>query len=222
MVSMRLPQTISSEKSTANALSNSVDDLRTAVQQIPPALLAQHTGTCFSETGPDVGEFSLRYFDMPVVLSYPDLIAYNNKTEVLPLPTQALLLYHFNASNGMPLTGKWVSFADLPEGLMYARAFQGYSGDKLVRIFGNEIEAVKLAGIAAGGLPCAVGDVSFSFMALPRVPLLVTYWAGEDEFPASAKILFDSSARNYLPIDVCAMLGSTLVSRIIKSAARAK
>jgi hypothetical protein len=47
---------------------------------------------------------------------------------------------------------------------------------------------------------------------------MVTYWLGEEEFPSSAKILFDATATHYLPIDVCAILGSMLVSRIGKCA----
>ena len=40
------------------------------------------------------------------------------------------------------------------------------------------------------------------FRAVPRLPLLVTYWLGEDEFPSNAKILFDSNSGEP-PADRC-------------------
>jgi hypothetical protein len=68
----------------------------------------------------------------------------------------------------------------------------------------------------AGGQSVEVGDASFIFQALPRLPLMVTYWLGDDDFPSSCKILFDSSATHYLPIDGCAILGSMLTRMILK------
>ena len=35
-----------------------------------------------------------------------------------------------------------------------------------------------------------------------------------EDFPASANVLFDSSIVHYLPTDVCAGLGSALVDRL--------
>ncbi|MDL1911699.1 DUF3786 domain-containing protein, partial [Chloroflexi bacterium CFX6] len=53
------------------------------------------------------------------------------------------------------------------------------------------------------------------FQPLPRVPLMTTYWLGDEDFPSSCKILFDESATHYLPIDACAILGSMLTRKII-------
>lgn len=200
-----------------SALEAGIDGLRDGLRQKSPKLMARCTGAEYRETAPGHGEFTLPYYETPIRLTYPELIAYQPGGQPLILPVQALLLYHFTASDGAPLTGKWVAFADLLDGRMYAQAFQGYAGDKLSKTFGNQIEPFRQAGLAAGGQPAAFGDAAFTFQPLPRVPLLVTYWLGEDEFPPSAKILFDSSARSHLPIDVCAIMGSMLVSRIIKA-----
>ncbi|MCK7522532.1 MAG: DUF3786 domain-containing protein [Ignavibacteriales bacterium] len=66
------------------------------------------------------------------------------------------------------MTGKWVSFADLPDGRMYNAAFQGYSGDEIVKRFGLDLEGFKSACSKAGGEPVDVGSASFVFQALPR------------------------------------------------------
>jgi hypothetical protein len=209
---------IRSTSSYSNGLSGSVEELRRSLRRIPPARLAASTDAGYREFGKGVGEFFLSFFDAPICLTYPDLIAQFVSGEKLTLPVQALLLYYFANSDGIPLFEKWVSFGDLPDGRMYERAFQGYSGDKLSRLLGNQIEDVQAASLAAGGEPVEGGDAGFQFSALPRVPLRLIYWLGEDEFPPVCKILYDISAPSHLPIDVCAILGSMLVSRIIKAA----
>lgn len=213
------PKTIHSDPNslTPSALETGIDGLRSALRQRLPQELAHLTGAAYQAAVPEQGEFCIDYYEMPVRITFPELIAYQQPGQPLPLPVQALLLYHFTASDGTPLTGKWVAFNDLLDGRVYAQAFQGYAGDKLSRAFGNQIEPFQQACLAAGGRPAAFGDAAFSFSPLPRVPVLVTYWLGEDEFPPSAKILFDASARNYLPIDVCAIMGSMLVSKILKA-----
>lgn len=200
-----------------SALETGVDGLRNELRHRSPAALAYNTGAKYHEPTPGQAELSLPYYGMPITIPFPALVAYQQPGQPLPLPIQALMLYHLTAADGSPLTGKWVSFSDLLDGRTYAQAFQGYAGDKLSRAFGNQIEPFRQSCLAAGGQSAEFGDAAFTFSPLPRVPLLVTYWLGEDEFPPSAKILFDSSARSYLPIDVCAILGSMLVSRIIKA-----
>ena len=205
-----------------SALSVGVDALRLTARQVPPTLLARRTDCQYVETGPGQGEFRLPLFGGPILVRCPELVAYAGQAalDLLCKPcrcTQALLLYHFTSSDGTPLSNRWVSFGDLTDGRMYQQAFQGYAGDKLTRHFGERIEDFRQACQTAGGQPAEIGDAAFIFTPLPRVPLLVTYWLGEDEIPSACKILFDASARNHLPIDVCAILGSMLASRILKA-----
>jgi hypothetical protein len=69
-----------------------------------------------------------------------------------------------------------------------------------------------------GGKSVDVGSASFIFQALPQVPLMLTYWLGDEDFPSSCKVLFDESAGHYLPIDACAILGNMLTRRVIANA----
>ncbi|HLA88731.1 MAG TPA: DUF3786 domain-containing protein, partial [Anaerolineales bacterium] len=132
----------------------------------------------------------------------------------MPPILQALLLYYLLTADGTALTGKWVSFADLPDGRMYNAAFQGYSGDEIVKAFGFDLPAFRSACLKIGGQPVEIGSASFVMQALPNLPLLVTYWLGDEDFPSACKILFDSSATHYLPIDGCAIAGSMLAKKL--------
>ena len=199
------------------ALALRVDELREALRQVPVDRLAERTGAGYQAVGSGRGEFRLALFDVPILVTYPDLIGVDTADEELPLPIQAVLAYYFFTSDGAPLTGQWVSFADLPDGRMYNQAFQGYSGDELVKVFGADVDAFKAACEQGGGVATPLGDAAYIFYALPRLPMLVNYWCGDDDFPSSCKILFDRSASHYLPTDVCAILGSMLTRKLIKN-----
>jgi hypothetical protein len=203
-----------------SGLAARVEALRRGLAQVPPDLLAGRTGCSYQSLGPGRGEFHLAVFDAPVLVSYPGLVGFDRQDDALPLPTQAVLAYYFQTGDGAPLTGEWVSFAELPDGRTYNQAFQGYSGDELARVFGLDVEAFKAACQASGGTAAPLGDAAYVFHALPRVPLLANYWCGDEEFPSSCRILFDRAASHYLPTDVCAILGGLLAGRLVKGVKR--
>jgi hypothetical protein len=198
------------------ALAVETERLRQVLRQQSPDEFARRAGAAYHARDSLGGTLTLDLWGKPVHLAFPELIARRDQ-QALPLPIQALLMYYLTSSDHSIPVGEWVSFADLPGGRMYSQAFQGYSGNLLVRAFGENTNAFRQACLAAGGAQVALGDAAYAFSALPRVPLLLTYWQGEDEFPSTSKVLFDPTATRQLPIDVCAILGSMLVSRILKA-----
>lgn len=183
-----------------------------------PFLLADRTGSRFLRLKNDQGEFHLDLWRRPVFLTYPDFHAsQGEERETLSAFNTALLLYYFNTADGAPLGGDWISFTELPDGRFYTQAFQSYSGDALARTFRNDPAAFQRAAENLGGIKREISDLSFEFQALPRVPLLVACWQGDEEFPTSFKVLFDSSAPHYLPTDGYAILGSHITRRLIST-----
>ncbi|MCK6540407.1 MAG: DUF3786 domain-containing protein [Anaerolineales bacterium] len=198
----------------AAQLANRADELRSTLRVRDPGLVAARSGSSWLTLSPDRGELHIPFWGDVCIFSFPKLIASINHN-LLPDFQQALLLYYLVTADGAPLTGRWVSFADLPDGRTYNAAFQGYSGDEVVKKFGFDLDAFKAACSKSGGNFVDIGSASFIFSALPRVPLMTTYWLGDEDFPSSCKILFDESACHYLPIDACAILGSMLTRKII-------
>ena len=203
-------------KLSGQALSDRVLELRAVLQGMPPETLASRTDSLFNSSQGE-GIFSLSLFNEEIHVEYPSILVCNKSGDELPVFLQALILYYFATSTGTPLSGNWVSFADLPDGRMYAQAFQGYSGDQAVKWIGTDLGKFHASCKKAGGSPCALADAAYSFLGLPRMPLVLAYWLGEDEFPSTCKVLFDSAARNYLPIDACAIIGSQLVKNVLRS-----
>jgi len=194
-----------------------VDELRSTLRLQDPELVAVRSAVSYLTLGPGRGELHIPLFGDVRIFSFPELNGYNNQDEPLSDFQQAMFLYYLQTADGTPLTGEWVSFADLPDGRMYNAAFQGYSGNEVVKTFGFDLNGFKNACLKARGEPVDIGSASYVFQALPHVPLMLTYWLGDEDFPSSCKVLFDGSAGHYLPIDACAILGSMLTGRVIRA-----
>jgi len=193
-------------------LAQRLDDLRLDLRRRQPEQLASLTGAIWEN-----GELSLSFLGRVLPLRWPDLhlVDPDNGREFPPFQ-QALLLYYLATADGTSLAGRWVTFAELPDGRVYQTAFQASTGEALRTAFGNDLAGYVRAAEKAGGQPAGIGEAGFQFEALPRVPLLAAYWTGEDDLPPSARVLFDASTGHYLPTEACAVLGGLLARRILR------
>ncbi len=191
-------------------------ELRMELRRKSPTALANQTGSQWVPDGSEGGFFHLKLWDKPIIVTYPDGLVFRAEVKEPSSPMeQALLLYYFTIADGAPLQGNWISFSELPNGKFYNQAFQGYTGNEICRTFKNDLRAFEAAAEKLGGESQDLGDLSYRFLALPRVPLVVVYWVGDDDFPSSAQVLFDGSAGRYLTTDAFAILGSTITHRFI-------
>jgi len=163
----------------------------------------------------------LTYWGQSVTVSWPALEAFS-PSDGPPCSTfdTAMLLYYLNTADGSPMADRWIGFRELPDGGFYHQAFQGYSGNQIAKVFGEEPDAFALAAKGIGGqsLP-ALAPHAYLFHPLPRIRLAATLWPGDDEFPAKASVLFDAASGHYMPIDGLALLGAGLSRRLIKASA---
>jgi hypothetical protein len=200
------------------ALELRVEELRGRLRLIPPARLAERTGASILELGQGRGELHLPFLGSPIVLTYPDFQASLASTgERLAAFKHALLLYYCLQSDGALPAEKWISFADLPDGRIYATAFQGSTGELLSKTFLLDLSAFHTACQKAEGEPVRLGEAAYRFQAFPRMELLVVYHLGDEDFPSACTLLFDASASHYLTAEACAILGSMLTQKILRN-----
>lgn len=192
-----------------------VERARTTLHQVRPEKLALYSGCA-----PDAdGNLRLTLLWQEYVVTGADFTVRRADTgQEASSFIQCLILTYLVTADGTTPSGRWVSFRELPDGLFYAQAFQGYSGDRLVRELVGGLPAFRRAAEALGGEPLAIGDAGYAFAVLPHVHLAVVYWQGDEEFPSQAQVLFEDSAAHYLPTDGLAILGSQLVGRLLKAA----
>jgi hypothetical protein len=191
-----------------------VAEARTTLRQVKPAKLALRSGC----TQDGEGNFRLTFFWQDYIISNDDFAVQHAGTGKQPSSfTQSLILTYLATANGTTPSSRWIGFRELPNGLFYVQAFQGYSGGRLVRELQDGIESFRLACAKLGGESLEIGDAGYIFDVLPRVHLALVYWEGDEEFPSQARVLFEDTAANYMPTDGLAILGSQLVGRVLKA-----
>lgn len=133
-------------------------------------------------------------------------VSYNDKT---------LILQYLCSASGLPPRGKWLSFLELPSGSHHYGPFQADGTAPLARRFGQDTGVLHQAAQKLGGQPIEVGDVGYRIPALPKLPLAVILWEGDEEFPAQANILFDSVAPTHLSTAALWVLGVELATKLL-------
>lgn len=199
-------------------LGNRLDEIRTQLQKSDPHKLAARTGAVYQAQAEERGHFQLAWWGRTIEIDYPAFTGRDVESGAeLNTFDLTMLAYYFDISNGTPMRGEWLAFNQLPDGMFYAQAFQGYTGNELVKAFGNDAEAFLQANQDLGGRREFFGNLAFSYQVLPRVRIMVVCWLGDEDFPSSYRILFDAAASHHLTTDGCAILGSQLVRRLIKN-----
>jgi len=185
------------------------------LRQIKPGKLALRSGC---ERDAD-GNFRLAFFWQEYVISATDFtVRQAGAGEEVPSFFQSLILTYLVTADGTTPSSRWIGFRDLPDGMFYVQAFQGYSGGRLVRELEGGVELFRRAAEKLGGEPLEIGDAGYVFTVLPHVHLGLVYWEGDEEFPSQARVLFEDTAAHYMCTDGLAILGSQLVGRMLKAA----
>lgn len=193
-----------------------VTEAREQLRAANPARVVVRSG-CAQE--PD-GAFRLTFFWRDYRVAPPDFVVRRVDTEAEQTSfIQALILTYLLTADGTTPSSRWVAYHGLPGGMFYAQAFRGYAEERLVRELGSDgLSAFRSAAERLGGVALGMGDAGYAFQVLPRIALAAVYWLGDEEFPSRASILFEDSAVHYMPVDGLAILGSHLVSALVKAA----
>lgn len=196
-----------------------VEDMREKLDHVKPGKLVLRSG-CEQDAD---GNYRLTFLWKEYVVSSDDFAVRQADTDKeVPSFFQSLILTYLATANGTTPSSRWVSFRELPDGMFYVQAFQGYSGNRLLRELQGGIESFRRAAEALGGEPLEIGDAGYAFTVLPRIHLAIVYWEGDEEFPvqfpSQAQVLFEDTVSNYMSTDGLAILGSQLVGKVLKAA----
>jgi hypothetical protein len=187
-----------------------------ALQALEPYKTA-FTAGCDFHPGEKGGRFLVRFFGEGHTITFPDISVHSASGEEPDVATRLIILHYLINADGTPPADHWVSFRELPDGLVYDAAFQKRSSLRLVREYGMEPRAFSAAAEGLAGERLAFGDISYMFRLLPRIRMAVILHVGDEEFGPRVNVLFDGAASHYLPIEDLAVLGGMLASRLIKA-----
>ena len=137
-----------------------------------------------------------------------------NAKEV-PLQEQVLILHYMIGCRSQKATGVWISYREIPGAAFYFSAFVKRAIDPVKKIFGTNAAGIVNPALALKGTTIETGDAGFEFSILPKTPMQLILWEGDDEFPAEANIVFDEIVGKVLSPEDAAWLAGMLVYRLI-------
>jgi hypothetical protein len=161
----------------------------------------------------------LSFLNRNCLIRFPEItISYQENGDEVPLWSKILILHYLGKSQGNPLTGEWINFRQLSGGDTYYPAFVKRSQKPLLDFFADRLDLLEEAAQALGGQKGSEGDRGVIIPALPRVPIALIFWSGDEEFQPEARILFDSTIPTYLATEDVAVLTQQTVFGLIKCA----
>ena len=166
---------------------------------------------------PDADTFRIPFLDRIYRVGFPRF-EFEDMTEgkkEIPLQEQVLVLHYMSAEKIPVATGHWISYREIPGAAFYFGAFLKRAVDPLKKVFGNNLSGFSRAAEKLDTREIENGDAAFEFKVLPAVPLQLILWKADDEFPAQANILFDSTIGQILSPEDVAWLAGMVVYRLM-------
>jgi len=179
--------------------------------------ILRHEGVSLSSDGSayEVSFLDSRYLVDPV----------NERiSEIAPKPErllteefQILLIRYLVSPYGGPLDGKDASEKDFPGGVTFFQGPHALHTRPIIKLYGSDPDAFEQRGRELGGVPVSLGDKAMRFLAFPLIPVTYVLWKEDEEFPASASVIFDSSINRWFELDMIFMVVWALTERIIEN-----
>ncbi len=172
-------------------------------QQADPVDISNRLGIPYDCTGQ---EFTIMFMGNLYHITYPEFTVSHMKEEKEQLcesgayyPLEAdvyakiLVLRYLLNSSIFPHNGDFRAYRELPSGDLYYRQFQGRCVFRLCRKYGNRLEALEQIMNCLGASSVKLGDMGYELEIFEELYVRFILWEGDDEFPASAQILFSSN-----------------------------
>jgi hypothetical protein len=140
-----------------------------------------------------------------------DETSFDESAQPIKLQDQVLLLHYLITATGMPIQNKWITFREVPSGPFYYPSFVKRAITPFVKCFGENPEGLEKVGAKIGELLSEPGDVAVKVLAFPKVPVVLSLWKGDEEFPPEGNVLFDASITSYLSTEDIAYVAGAVV-----------
>lgn len=113
----------------------------------------------------------------------------------------SVLSYLLNAKE-IPSSGRLIKPENIRGGEFFFQGSHMLPHNKIADKYGHDKEEFIAKGKELSGRLLDFGDVSFELLPMPRVPVTLILWLSDEEFPARADLLFDSTCEIHLPLDI--------------------
>jgi hypothetical protein len=160
---------------------------------------------------PQDGIIKLRVFgtDMRLrLLDYQLILA--DSEQPAKISDRILVLHYLLCDLPILDTDELISFRQMDSGQFYLPAFLSRSVGPLAARIGNDLALLKKNLNRFDWGPVSMGDLGARIHAVGKVYVTLVYRLGDEEFPASADILFDAGIKRVYPTEDAAVLASRI------------
>jgi hypothetical protein len=188
-------------------------------EKLDPLEAAERCGLSFEQTGEGRGFFLLRLMGTDYRAEFPafDLRSAQGPGEPhRDLAEKILLSRYLCEGRRAPSRGEQLSYNDVPSGPLYYRNFEGRCLKRAAFAFGNDPALFRRIVEGLPGLCFEAlnkGDAGYRFEFLKGFFMSLMIWAGDEEFPPSAQMLFDDNFVLAFAAEDLAVVGEVVIRR---------
>ena len=163
----------------------------------------------------DGKEFTVTLMGRTYQIGHPEFtIRAQDDQKLPPLPVQTFLMRYLMLSRDLAWGGQWKTFREMPSGELYIKPYTGRVLTRAAFTFGTRVEAFRAACEKMGAMALPHGDAGFQFDFIGDYRIQILVWAGDDEFPPNAQVIYtDNFADGFAPEDRV-VAGDILISTI--------
>ena len=138
------------------------------------------------------------------------------RNDIPPLPVQTFLLRFLLEGKALAWAGGWKTFREMPWGELYIKPYTGRVLTRAAFTFGTRVEAFRKACEKMGAVKLSHGDAGYAFDFLGSYKMQILVWAGDEEFPPNAQVLYSDNFEDGFAPEDRVVAGDILIS-VIKS-----
>ena len=131
-----------------------------------------------------------------------------------PLPTQTFLLRYLLEGKKVAWCGSWKTFREMPWGELYHQPYNGRVLTRAAFTFGSRLEAFRAAARKMGAIALPHSDAGFQFDLMDGYRMQLLLWAGDDEFPPNAQVLYSDNFAEGFSAEDRVVAGDLLITHI--------
>ena len=123
----------------------------------------------------------------------------------LDIFSSAIILHYLVNADGTKISGKWISYRELPDGMFYFRTIPGLL-EPVSQKYKNSAEDLIKKIKGSGGQRSSEFKNGAVIYPFKNFPVLLIMDEESEEFDASLRVLFDSNGSHYIKTDVIKMI----------------
>jgi hypothetical protein len=154
------------------------------------------------------GSYTVRSLGMDVVVSLKQRTVAGSTPESDSLLRQLRyffdlsVLWYLVSAKDIGCTDQLVNLRSIKGGEIFSKGSHVLPLDRIAIKYGADREGFLKRGMELGGDAMNIGNASVKLFPFPRIPAVMSLWLADEEFPARADLLFDSTCGLQVPIDI--------------------